>query len=82
LATTNYNIPTFSATDNVDLIGVYNVAMNTIDTTLKQLNDTLSTIQGSINNIPVKNASDDEFTVTDLSNAKITSNGFVYSDKA
>lgn len=89
MATPNYNIPVFAAGDNVDLMGVYNVAMTTIDTELKKINDsigtinsTLSTLNQTVNSmkgsIPNKGASDEAFSVSDLAGAKITSTGFVY----
>lgn len=40
MATTNYYLPEFSSTDSVDLIGVYNAAMQIIDTKLKKSRDT------------------------------------------
>lgn len=79
----------FAADGNVDLMGVYNVAMNTIDTELKKINDSIGTINstlGTLNqtvetmkgSIPNKGDSDEAFTVSDLAAAKITSTGFVY----
>lgn len=89
MATPNYKIPVFAASDNVDLMGVYNVAMTTIDTELKKINDsigtinsTISTLNGTVNslkgNMPVKAPGDEAFSVSDLAGAKITSTGFVY----
>lgn len=42
MATTNYSLPEFSSTDSVDLIGVYNAAMEAIDKKLKELNDSIA----------------------------------------
>lgn len=42
MPTPNFNLPTFSATDSVDLMGVYNAAMNAIDTAMKTIQDTAS----------------------------------------
>lgn len=89
MATPNYSIPVFAAGDNVDLMGVYNVAMTTIDSELKKINDsigtinsTLSTLNQTVNtmkgSIPNKSGSDEAFSVSDLAGAKITSTGFVY----
>lgn len=89
MATTNYSLPVFAAGDSVDLMGVYNVAMNTIDTELKKINDSIVTINSTIGtlnetvntikgNTPVKAPEDEAFSVSDLAGAKITSTGFVY----
>ena len=92
MATTNYKLPVFEADQNVDLIGVYNTAMNTIDSELKKINDSLATINSTITalqstvsqingKVPTKGSSDKIFSVSELSGAKITSNGFVYSEE-
>lgn len=92
MATTNYKLPVFAADQNVDLIGVYNTAMNTIDAELKKINDSLATINSTVSslqstvsqissNVPTKGASDEIFSVSGLSAAKITSNGFVYFEE-
>lgn len=89
MATQNYKIPMFAAGDNVDLMGVYNVAMTTIDTELKKINDSIVTINSTLStlnqtvstmkgSIPNKGDSDEDFSVSDLAGAKITSTGFVY----
>ena len=58
MATTNYSIPEFNSTDSIDLIGVYNAAMQLIDTKLKSmetdigaLNTQLSNVQGFTPNV-------------------------------
>lgn len=92
MATTNYKLPVFAADQNVDLMGVYNTAMNTIDTELKKINDSLGTINSTVsalqstvsqisNNVPTKGTSDKIFSVSGLSGAKITTNGFVYFEE-
>lgn len=92
MATTNYNLPVFAADQNVDLIGVYNTAMNTIDAELKKINDSLAKINSTItglqstvsqinSKVPTKGGSDKIFSVSGLSDAKITSNGFVYFEE-
>lgn len=42
MATTNYNLPEFTADGTPDLIGVYNAAMEAIDTKLKELSDSIA----------------------------------------
>ena len=81
MATTNYQIPEFNSTDSIDLIGVYNAAMQLIDTKLKamesdigSLNTKLSDMQGFKPNV----STDKSFTVSNLNNAKVTSAGIVY----
>ena len=44
MATTNYSIPEFSSTDSIDLIGVYNAAMQIIDTKLKSIESQMGTL--------------------------------------
>ena len=81
MATTNYSLPVFSSTDSVDLIGVYNAAMQIIDTKLKSmetaigsLNTQLSNVQGFTPNV----STDKPLTVANLNGAKVTSAGIVY----
>ena len=81
MATTNYSLPVFSSTDSVDLIGVYNAAMQLIDTKLKSmetnigsLNTQLSNVQGFTPNV----STDKPLTVSNLNSAKVTSAGIVY----
>lgn len=81
MATTNYQIPEFNSTDSIDLIGVYNAAMQLIDTKLKamesdigSLNTKLSNVQGFTPNV----STDKPFTVSNLNDAKVTSAGIVY----
>ena len=42
MATTNYNLPEFTAEGTPDLIGVYNAAMVAIDAKLKELSDSIA----------------------------------------
>ena len=42
MATTNYNLPEFTAAGTPDLIGVYNAAMEAIDKKLKELSDSIA----------------------------------------
>lgn len=81
MSTTNYQIPEFNSTDSIDLIGVYNAAMQLIDTKLKDmqsniesLNTQLSNVQGFKPNV----STDKPFTVSNLNDAKVTSAGIVY----
>ena len=81
MATTNYSLPVFSSTSSVDLIGVYNAAMQLIDTKLKSmetdigsLNTQLSNVQGFTPNV----STDKPLTVSNLNSAKVTSAGIVY----
>lgn len=81
MATTNYSIPEFNSTDSIDLIGVYNAAMQLIDTKLKametdigSLNAQLSNVQGFTPNV----STDNPLTVSNLNSAKVTSAGIVY----
>lgn len=81
MATTNYSIPEFNSTDSIDLIGVYNAAMQLIDTKLKametdigSLNTQLSNVQGFTPNV----STDKPLTVSNLNSAKVTSAGIVY----
>lgn len=81
MATTNYSLPEFSGTDSIDLIGVYNAAMQLIDTKLKSmetdigaLNKQLSNVQGFKPNV----STDKPLTVSNLNSAKVTSAGIVY----
>ena len=81
MATTNYSLPVFSSTDSINLIGVYNAAMQLIDTKLKSmetdigsLNTKLSNAQGFTPNV----STDKPLTVSNLNSAKVTSAGIVY----
>lgn len=81
MATTNYSLPEFSSTDSINLIGVYNAAMQLIDTKLKSmetdigsLNTQLSNVQGFTPNV----STDKPLTVSNLNSAKVTSAGIVY----
>lgn len=42
MATTNYNLPEFTAEGTPDLIGIYNAAMVAIDAKLKELSDNIA----------------------------------------
>ena len=51
MATTNYSLPVFSSTDSVDLIGVYNAAMQIIDTKLKSIDSQMGTLSTKVDNV-------------------------------
>lgn len=74
MATTNYNLPLFDANQPADLVGTYNPAMTTIDTTLKSLSDSMAE-GGGFNPVPTSDAS---LTTDNLKSLKVTSNGIVY----
>ena len=81
MATTNYSIPEFSSTDSIDLIGVYNAAMQIIDTKLKSIESDVSTISTKVNSVQVFSPSpstDKVLTVANLNGAKVTSSGIIY----
>ena len=81
MATTNYSLPVFSSTDSVDLIGVYNAAMQIIDTKLKSIDSQMGTLSTKVNNVQgfAPNTSTDKtLTVANLNGAKVTSSGIIY----
>ena len=81
MATTNYSLPVFSSTDSVDLIGVYNAAMQIIDTKLKSIESQMGTLSTKVDNVQgfAPNTSTDKtLTVANLNGAKVTSAGIVY----
>ena len=81
MATTNYSLPVFSSTDSVDLIGVYNAAMQLIDTKLKSLETQMGTLSTKVDNVQgfSPNASTDKtLTVANLNGAKVTTSGIIY----
>ena len=81
MATTNYSLPEFSSTSSVDLIGVYNAAMQLIDTKLKSLETqmgTLSTKVANVNGFAPAPSTDKLLTVANLNGAKVTSAGIIY----
>lgn len=81
MATTNYSLPVFSSTDSVDLIGVYNAAMQLIDTKLKSIETDVSSLNTKVNNVQgfAPNTSTDKtLTVANLNGAKVTSAGIIY----
>lgn len=81
MATTNYSLPEFSSTDSVDLIGVYNAAMQIIDTQLKSIESQMGTLSTKVDNVQgfAPNVSTDKpLTVSNLNSAKVTSAGIVY----
>ena len=45
MATTNYSLPVFTSTDSIDLIGVYNAAMQIIDTKLKSIDEQVAAVE-------------------------------------
>lgn len=81
MATTNYSLPEFSGTDSIDLIGVYNAAMQIIDTKLKSIESQMGTLSTKVNNVQgfAPNTSTDKtLTVANLNGAKVTSSGIIY----
>ena len=81
MATTNYSLPVFSSTDSVDLIGVYNAAMQIIDTKLKSIESQMGTLSTKVDNVQgfAPNTSTDKtLTVANLNGAKVTSSGIIY----
>ena len=81
MATTNYSLPVFSSTDSVDLIGVYNAAMQLIDTKLKSMETEIGSINTKLSNVQgfTPNVSTDKpLTVSNLNGAKVTSSGIIY----
>ena len=81
MATTNYSLPEFSSTDSVDLIGVYNAAMQIIDTKLKSIESQMGTLSEKVDNVQgfAPNTSTDKtLTVANLNGAKVTSSGIIY----
>lgn len=81
MATTNYSLPVFSSTDSVDLIGVYNAAMQIIDTKLKSIDTQMGTLSTKVDNVQgfAPNTSTDKtLTVANLNGAKVTSAGIIY----
>lgn len=69
--TPNYNFPLFGADDAPDLLTVYNAAMNTLDTKLKEIADASG---AAFDPQP----SDKGLTVSELAAAKKTASGIVY----
>ena len=81
MATTNYSIPVFNSTDSIDLIGVYNAAMQLIDTKLKSMETNIGSINTQLSNVQAFNpnvSTDKPLTVSNLNSAKVTSAGIVY----
>ena len=81
MATTNYSIPVFNSTDSIDLIGVYNAAMQLIDTKLKSMETNIGSINTQLSNVQAFNpnvSTDKPLTVSNLKSAKVTSAGIVY----
>lgn len=68
-ATTNYSLPLFDATGAINLISVYNEAMKTIDTKLKE---------ALTKSIFEKSENDKILTVAQLAAAKVTKDGIIY----
>jgi hypothetical protein len=81
MATTNYSLPEFSSTDSVDLIGVYNAAMQIIDTKLKSVETQMGTLSTKVDNVQgfaPDTSTDKTLTVANLNGAKVTSSGIIY----
>lgn len=67
--TSNYSLPLFASNGTIDLINVYNGAMQIIDTKLKE---------ALTNSEFVKGESDKVLTVAQLATAKVTKDGIIY----
>ena len=81
MATTNYSLPEFSSTSSVDLIGVYNAAMQIIDTKLKSIENQMGTLSTKVDNVQgfaPDTSKDKTLTVANLNGAKVTSSGIIY----
>ena len=81
MATTNYSLPVFTSTDSVDLIGVYNAAMQLIDTKLKSLETQMGTLSTKVDNVQgfsPNTSTDKTLTVANLNGAKVTTSGIIY----
>lgn len=81
MATTNYSLPEFSSTDSVDLIGVYNAAMQIIDTKLKSIETQMVSLSTKVDNVQgfaPDTSTDKTLTVANLNGAKVTSSGIIY----
>ena len=81
MATTNYSLPVFSSTDSVDLIGVYNAAMQLIDTKLKSIETDVSSLKTKVAHVTVfvpTPSTDKPLTVANLNGAKVTTSGIIY----
>ena len=81
MATTNYSLPVFTSTDSIDLIGVYNAAMQLIDTKLKSIETDVSSLNTKVNNVTgfaPNTSTDAKLTVANLNGAKVTSSGIIY----
>lgn len=51
MATANNSIPEFNSIDSIDLIGVYNAAMQIIDTKLKSIENQMGTLSTKVDNV-------------------------------
>ena len=81
MATTNYSIPVFNSTDSINLIGVYNAAMQLIDTKLKSIETDVSSLNtkvANVNGFAPNPSTDKTLTVANLNGAKVTSAGIIY----
>ena len=68
-ATTNYSLPLFIPDGPIELVNVYNAAMQIIDNKLKE---------ALTNTEFVKSESDKVLTVAQLATAKVTKDGIIY----
>ena len=67
--TANYSLPLFTSNGAIELINVYNSAMQIIDTKLKE---------ALTHSEFVKSETDSVLTVAQLATAKVTKNGIIY----
>ncbi len=68
--TTNYNLPLFEPNGAIELVNVYNAAMQIIDRKLKE---------ALTNTEFVKSENDKVLTVAQIATAKVTKDGIIYS---
>lgn len=78
--TTNLGLKKYQTTDPVNLLTGYNASMDTLDTTIKAAQDDIDALEtGAFVPNP---ATDSDFAVSMLADAKVTSNGIVYVPQA
>lgn len=80
--TTNYQIPTYAASDAPDLTAAYNQAMVKIDTQMKANADGIETLNEQVAQLSTgsfaPSPDDETLTVSQLAAAKVTKAGIVY----
>lgn len=78
--TTHFLLPEFDNNGTIDLINIYNKAIQTIDINLFNVKKTADETKNIITNIkPFSPTPTDKIlTVSQLANAKVASNGIIY----